>query len=72
MSTNSTQAFPALVGGVPDSLDFAPSVVFVVLYALIAPIAIWRIAHPRSRNTVLIGTTFFSIERYVFPHLPSP
>ncbi|KAM5543023.1 hypothetical protein V8D89_003407 [Ganoderma adspersum] len=65
MSTNSTQEFPAPVGGVPDSLDFAPSIVFVVLYALIAPIAIWRIVHPRSRNAVLIGTTFFSIERII-------
>ena len=69
MSTNSTQPFPAPVGGVPDSLDFAPSIVFAVLYALIAPIAIWRITHPRSRNTVLIGTTFFSVERYVSLHI---
>ncbi|PIL33536.1 hypothetical protein GSI_04159 [Ganoderma sinense ZZ0214-1] len=65
MSANSTNPFPAPVGGVPDALDFAPSVFFAVLYALMAPIVIWRMAHPRSRNTVLLTTSLFSIERVV-------
>ncbi|PIL33526.1 hypothetical protein GSI_04149 [Ganoderma sinense ZZ0214-1] len=65
MSTNATHEFPAPVGGIPDALDFAPSIVFATLYAVLVPVAIWRISHPRSRTTVLLGTTFFSIERVV-------
>ncbi|PIL33535.1 hypothetical protein GSI_04158 [Ganoderma sinense ZZ0214-1] len=63
MSTNSTHEFPAPVGGVPDALDFAPSIFFAALYAILVPFALWRIVHPRSRNVVLIATTFFCIER---------
>ncbi|KAM5543024.1 hypothetical protein V8D89_003408 [Ganoderma adspersum] len=65
MSANSTHQFPAPVGGAPDALDFAPSVLFAVLYALMAPIIIWRMVHPRSRNTVLLTTSLFSLERVV-------
>lgn len=65
MSANATHEFPAPVGGVPDELDFAPSIVFAILYALMVPIAIWRVAHPRSRSIVLLGTSIFSIERLI-------
>ena len=65
MSSNSTHEFPVSVGGVPYPLDFAPSILFAVLYGLMLPVVVFRMVHPRSRNGVLIGTTVFSIERYV-------
>ncbi|KAI1791184.1 hypothetical protein LXA43DRAFT_1094786 [Ganoderma leucocontextum] len=65
MSANSAHEFPAPVGGVPDALDLAPSILFAVLYASIVPVVIWRMTHPQSRNTVLIATSFFSVERLV-------
>ena len=63
MTSNSTHEFPSPVGGVPFPVDFAPSVLFACLYALTAPVALWRHIHPRSRNCVLIRTTLSSIER---------
>ncbi|KAI1791183.1 hypothetical protein LXA43DRAFT_444770 [Ganoderma leucocontextum] len=65
MSPNSTHEFPAPIGGVPYPLDFAPSILFAVLYGLMVPVVVFRMVHPRSRNGVLIGTTIFSIERVV-------
>ncbi|KAM5543027.1 hypothetical protein V8D89_003411 [Ganoderma adspersum] len=65
MSSNSTHEFPSPVGGVPYPLDFAPSILFAVLYGLMLPVVVYRMVHPRSRNGVLIGTTVFSIERVV-------
>ncbi|KAM5543025.1 hypothetical protein V8D89_003409 [Ganoderma adspersum] len=65
MGSNSTHEFPAPVGGVPFPLDFAPSILFAVLYGLMVPVVVYRMVHPRSRNGVLIGTTIFSIERVV-------
>ena len=65
MSTNSTtHEFPSPIGGVPLQFDFAPSVIASFLYALLVPIALWRIIRPTSRSGVLIGTTLFTIERY--------
>ncbi|TBU42565.1 hypothetical protein BD309DRAFT_923309 [Dichomitus squalens] len=65
MSTNATHEFPSLVGGVPLPVDFAPSILFACLYAVMLPVVFWRIIHPRSRSAALAGTTFFSIERVV-------
>ena len=66
MPVNSTtHEFPSPIGGVPFQVDFFPSILFACLYALLVPVVLWRIIHPRSRNGVLIGTTLFSIERYV-------
>ena len=72
MSSNSTHEFPAPVGGVPYPLDFAPSILFAVLYGLMVPVVVFRMIHPRSRNGVLIGTMFFSIERCVSVSLALP
>nr|VWP00004.1 Uncharacterized protein [Ganoderma boninense] len=72
MSANSTHEFPARVGGVPDAFDFLPFIVFAALYASLIPIVVWRMAHPRSRTTVLIGTSGFTIERYVPLHSRPP
>ncbi|KAI1791182.1 hypothetical protein LXA43DRAFT_889645 [Ganoderma leucocontextum] len=65
MASNSTHEFAAPVGGVPYPIDFAPSILFAVLYGLMVPVVVFRMVHPRSRNGVLIGTTVFSIERVV-------
>lgn len=57
--------FPAPVGGTVLSDDFAPSVLFAILYAFLAPLMLYRMLSRRSRCTLLIGTIAFSIERYV-------
>ncbi|KAF8902943.1 hypothetical protein CPB84DRAFT_1678411 [Gymnopilus junonius] len=57
---------PAPVGGTALPADFAPSIVFAILYALIAPFMIYRVLlKRRSRTLLLIGTVIFSIERVV-------
>ena len=63
MSTNSTHEFPSLVGGLPLPVDYAPSILFACLYAIMVPVVIWRRIHPQSRSFVFLGTVFFSIER---------
>ncbi|PIL33525.1 hypothetical protein GSI_04148 [Ganoderma sinense ZZ0214-1] len=66
MSANSIHPFPAPVGGVPDALDFAPprSSSLSCMHRLMAPIVIWRMAHPgRSHNTIILTTSLFSTER---------
>ena len=63
MSTNSTHEFPSLVGGLPLPVDYAPSVLFACLYAIMVPVVIWRRIRPQSRSLVFLGTVFFSIER---------
>ncbi|KAI0663965.1 hypothetical protein C8Q70DRAFT_905107 [Cubamyces menziesii] len=65
--TDSTQVheFPAPVGGAPFPIDFAPSILFVVLYALLIPVIIWRALDRRSRTIALLGTACLAIERVV-------
>lgn len=55
--------FPAPVGGTPLSADWVPSILFAVLYAMILPLTVYRMAHRRSRTLLLLGTVTFSIER---------
>ncbi|KDR75019.1 hypothetical protein GALMADRAFT_248864 [Galerina marginata CBS 339.88] len=57
--------FPAPVGGTALPADFAPSIVFAVLYALLLPLMLYRLYKRRSRTTLLIGTITFSVERVV-------
>lgn len=57
--------FPTPVGGTPLPVDFAPSVLFAVLYGILAPFAIFRFLQRRTRTTLLIGTLAFAIERIV-------
>jgi len=57
--------FPAPVGGTVLPDDFAPSILFAVLYAVLAPLMLYRILGRRSRCTPLIGTITFSVERVV-------
>ena len=63
MSSNSTHEIPSPVGGVPLPVDFAPSILFACLYAIMVPVVLLRLIQPQSRSAVLIGATFFSIER---------
>jgi len=46
-------------GGFPTSKDFAPSIVFLVLYAITTPILIWRLVRRQDRTVVLIRPTIF-------------
>lgn len=56
-------SFPTPVGGTALPADFAPSILFAVLYALLVPIMFYRVYDKRSRTTLLIGTVFFGVER---------
>ncbi|KAI0359573.1 hypothetical protein OH77DRAFT_1038013 [Trametes cingulata] len=65
MSSDATHEFPSPIGGVPLDIDFAPSILFAVLYGLLIPVAIYRVINPRSRNMVLIGTLIFVAEHSI-------
>ncbi|KAF8893385.1 hypothetical protein BD779DRAFT_1435862 [Infundibulicybe gibba] len=58
-------AHPPLVGGFAVHADFAPSILFAALYLCLIPIYIYRLAKKQSRNTVILGTFGFIIERIV-------
>ncbi|EGO00252.1 hypothetical protein SERLA73DRAFT_52742 [Serpula lacrymans var. lacrymans S7.3] len=62
---SSNIAFPSPVGGVPFPSDFAPSVLFAVLYGLLVPVMAYRVANKKSRTFLLVGSITFSIERIV-------
>ncbi|KAI0326337.1 hypothetical protein GY45DRAFT_1259180 [Cubamyces sp. BRFM 1775] len=57
--------FPVPIGGAPLPIDFAPSIVFAVLYALLLPVIIRRVFDRRARTIVLVGTSAFAIEHIV-------
>ncbi|KAK2467872.1 hypothetical protein APHAL10511_000167 [Amanita phalloides] len=57
--------FPTPVGGTPLPADFAPCVLFAVLYGILSPLVIFRLLDRRSRTVLLIGTAIFAIERIV-------
>lgn len=56
---------PTPVGGTPLREDGAPSVLIAVLYAMLIPFAIYRLARTQSRLLLLIGTITLSIEHVV-------
>lgn len=62
--SSSPLTFPVPVGGAPQPLDFAPSIVFALLYVCIATVTAYRVIRPESRNFVVLGTIPFAIERY--------
>ncbi|KAH9889390.1 hypothetical protein C8Q73DRAFT_654324 [Cubamyces lactineus] len=64
---NGTQVdeFPSPVGGAPFPIDFAPSILFAALYALLIPVIVWRAVDRRSRTVILIGTACLAIERVI-------
>lgn len=61
-----TFEFPSPVGGVPFPSDFAPSVIFALMYGSLIPLLAYRILDGKSRNVMLIGTAAFTVERWVF------
>ncbi|KAF9522657.1 hypothetical protein CPB83DRAFT_92881 [Crepidotus variabilis] len=56
-------SFPVPVGGIPRPVDFAPSILFAVLYGLLIPLEAYRLFHRRSRTILFIGTLLFGVER---------
>ncbi|ORX33490.1 hypothetical protein BD324DRAFT_684197 [Kockovaella imperatae] len=46
-------------GGFPTSRDLAPSILFIVLYALTLPVLIWRIVSPQYRSLLLLRPAMF-------------
>ncbi|KAJ1307129.1 hypothetical protein OPQ81_001247 [Rhizoctonia solani] len=56
----------SITGGIPiKSQDLAPSVIFIIAYACLVPLAIWRLASKASRSTTLIRPAIFIIARIV-------
>ncbi|KAF9568237.1 hypothetical protein CPC08DRAFT_702662 [Agrocybe pediades] len=58
--------FPAPIGGTVLPSDFAPSILFAVLYGLLLPLVVYRMSARRSRTLLLIGSGLLLIERIVF------
>jgi hypothetical protein len=56
-------SFPTPIGGTPFEEDFAPSIFFGVLFALLVPLVAYRAFSKGSRNLLLINAAFFVIER---------
>ena len=68
MSTG-PQKFPSPIGGTPNTHDLAPSIVFIVLYALTIPLALYRVFNKKSFVVFILAGAIGSIERYVPPIL---
>ncbi|GAA5873646.1 hypothetical protein JCM3774_005004 [Rhodotorula dairenensis] len=68
MST-AADAFPKgvhLLGGLPQKApDLAVSIVFIVAYLLLSPLAVWRLARRRTRLAVLIRPSVVLVVRVV-------
>ncbi|GAA5876007.1 hypothetical protein JCM1840_006244 [Sporobolomyces johnsonii] len=64
-----TDVFPkgfALTGGIPvKSQDLAASIVFIIAYFVLTPLAIWRVLNPASRTLLLIRPVIFLQARIV-------
>ncbi|KDQ52527.1 hypothetical protein JAAARDRAFT_138486 [Jaapia argillacea MUCL 33604] len=58
-------AFPSPVGGVPIHPEFAPSILFDILYGILIPIGIYRLFSKHSRTSLIFGTWCFTVERCV-------
>ncbi|KAG9095890.1 hypothetical protein FS749_009527 [Ceratobasidium sp. UAMH 11750] len=54
----------SLTGGIPTkSQDLAPSIIFIIAYACLIPLAIFRLAKKESRSTTLIRPAVFVLVR---------
>ncbi|OCH92707.1 hypothetical protein OBBRIDRAFT_886068 [Obba rivulosa] len=60
-----TFEFPSPVGGIPLSRDFAPSILFAIVYAALVPAFAHRLINKASRTLLLLGCLFFCVERVV-------
>ncbi|KAH9911672.1 uncharacterized protein BXZ73DRAFT_82664 [Epithele typhae] len=63
---NMTHQIPAPIGGIPLPLDFAPSILFSILYAAVFIVIAWRVYRPDSRCFLLVGSVIGALERVVF------
>ena len=70
MSESPGFTFPAPIGGVPFDIDFAPSILFAVLYGLLAVLAVHRMLHPATRTLCILGVLSFVGERCAYPSCP--
>ncbi|CAE6482118.1 unnamed protein product [Rhizoctonia solani] len=54
----------SITGGIPTkSQDLAPSIIFIIAYACIVPLAAWRLTSKASRSTTLIRPAIFVLVR---------
>ncbi|GAA5949909.1 hypothetical protein JCM21900_005517 [Sporobolomyces salmonicolor] len=64
-----TDVFPkgfVLTGGIPiRSQDLAASIVFIIAYFVLVPLAIWRVLNPASRTLLLLRPAIFVQTRIV-------
>ncbi|WVR03931.1 hypothetical protein IAU60_000930 [Kwoniella sp. DSM 27419] len=63
-STPTDQQYAAIgninfTGGFPNSKDLAPSIVFLICYAALTPLLIWRWARKQDRTKLLIRPSIF-------------
>ncbi|EPS97226.1 hypothetical protein FOMPIDRAFT_1129045 [Fomitopsis schrenkii] len=63
MSTE-PQKFPSPIGGTPNTHDLAPSIVFIALFALTIPLALYRVFNKKSFVVFIIASAVGSIGRY--------
>lgn len=59
----STFTFPSPIGGVSFHDDLAPSVLFAVLFGLLAPVFAFRFSRTSSRTFVIFGAFPYVVER---------
>ncbi|KAH7327601.1 hypothetical protein B0J17DRAFT_722602 [Rhizoctonia solani] len=54
----------SITGGIPTkSQDFAASLIFIIAYASLIPLAVWRLASKASRSTTMIRPAIFVLVR---------
>ncbi|KAG8694871.1 hypothetical protein FRC11_001903, partial [Ceratobasidium sp. 423] len=54
----------SITGGIPiKSQDLAASIVFIILYVCLIPLAVWRLASRESRTTTMIRPAIFVLVR---------
>ncbi|OCF32389.1 hypothetical protein I316_06059 [Kwoniella heveanensis BCC8398] len=67
-STPSNPQFSAIsninfTGGFPTSKDLAPSIIFLILYVLAAPVLVYRLIKKESRTLLLFRPSIFLVSR---------
>ncbi|KAF8597659.1 hypothetical protein BDV93DRAFT_562080 [Ceratobasidium sp. AG-I] len=64
MASNPSTSGISITGGIPTKAqDLAPSIIFIIAYACLIPLAIWRLASKASRSTTLIRPAIFVLVR---------
>ncbi|KAF8597661.1 hypothetical protein BDV93DRAFT_527253 [Ceratobasidium sp. AG-I] len=64
MSNSPSFSGLSITGGIPTkSQDLAPSIIFIIAYLCLTPLAIFRLARKESRSTTLIRPAIFILAR---------